>query len=382
MSQKSEQRFRAFAAWLLGGVAKVLFGARRHVYEKPDKGALILCNHTSVWDFVFACYALRPVSNVHFVITGIEFEKSKLKKWLFDHLGMIRKTQGAVDVMCVKEIIKAVRAGDNVALYAAGMTSFDGRGGWSAMSGTGNLARLLKCPVYTVITEGGFISCPRYSSHLFPGHVDVTVRRICTGENMTADDYQKEIDESLAFNDWNWQEKNNVRFHRYKDMTGITRTLYMCPSCKALGHMSEGKGIIKCEKCGFTAKRDRYGFFHSEDKACPKRMDEWVDAEIAEVRALVENGKLDFAESAAYVSGDIHEKGTVRFDMSGITFESPEGTRHWRANEFLFMIFNDRNFLTFYAGNEQHRFIFDNSALMYRWFFAHRCIVNPGYLQR
>lgn len=379
MGAKFEKRFRAFASFVLSRLTRVKFGTRRFVGELPKEGSLILCNHTSIWDFANLCYALRPYTNVHFVATGIEFDKSRFHNWLMSSLGIIRKNQGAVDVMCVKEIIKAVRAGDSVALYAAGMTSFDGREAWDIMSGTGNLARLLKCPVYVAVSEGGFISHPRFAHRSFRGKVDITFKRVCTGENLSADDYQNEINTALRFNDWDWQEKNRIPFRGMNDMTGITNLLYMCPECGALGKMSAEKGKITCGCCGFTAKRDKYGFFSSESKKCPARMDKWCDMELNEVRALVDGGRLDFSEKAVYETAEGDKPGTLMLTNSGVSFESETEKLEWSFRDFLFFVLDDVNHLSFNQGGERRIFRFENPALIYRWFFAHRCIADPAY---
>lgn len=125
-----QRAFRAFAVGVISLLARALFGARVCADGGAiDDNALFLCAHESVWDFAFLIYALRP-RRVRFVATSIEFEKSRFTAWLLTSLGVIQKKQGATDISCVRQMVRAAREGDVVAVYPAGMTSCDGRPAW------------------------------------------------------------------------------------------------------------------------------------------------------------------------------------------------------------------------------------------------------------
>ena len=376
--------FQRFAIWLISILARVLFRARRQVLDRPQGGCLLFCNHTSIWDFADLLYAVKPRAHFRFVATNEQFEKSRLFAWVLTHLGLIKKHQGAQDLNCVREIIKAVRAGETVAIYASGMTSFDGRQAWDALPGAGTLAHMLKCPVYTALIEGGFMSSPRYAHRRFKGRVDISVRRLLTGEEsaaLSAQEIQTRVNAALNFNEWDWQEKNRVPFKPFKDLRGITNVLYTCPACGGEYTLGIKGARIECA-CGFSAERDAYGFFTSDNPACPRRMDRWADMEYAALRRVIEEGKLELTASAELsVKQDAgayapRGKGLLRFTNEALTFTGENESLRFAPDKFQFMVLNDIDRLRFTAEGKSYSFVFSDTRVIDKWFFAHRILVN------
>lgn len=384
MGKWFDDRFKHFAVGALSLLAKTGFGARRIVEDEPEPGSLILCNHTCVFDFAFLLFALRPRTDIRFVATGVQFDKSRFKRWAFGHLEVIRKEQGTQDARCVREIIRTVRGGKVAALYAAGMTSYDGREAWDAMPGTGSLAHMLKCPVYTAITSGGFLSHPRFAGRTCRGRVEIRVKRILTAEESTAlsaDEIQARMNEALRFNDWDWQTRTPHAFRGMKDMTGVTNTLYRCPDCGREGTLDGAKGHIVCSACGMDAVRDRYGFFSSVKGNCPSRMDVWTDGELETLREELKKEDFCLRETVTMQEGNGGEyadsdEGTLRLTKQELIFSGKKQDEHIGLKEFQFMILNDRDHIQINLPSRSLRFVFKNTRLITKWFFAHRMMMQ------
>lgn len=376
-----DKALMAFASVSLSLIAKLFLHTNKTEVEMPEEGSIIYCNHTSDLDFISLLYALYPRRDVRFVVSDVQYDKSRLRKWLFKHLGIIRKQQGTHDLVCVKKIIKNVRAGKVVVIYAAGMTSYDGRQAWDVLPGSANLGKMLKCPVYVALIHGGFLNRPRHASKLYRGRLDISVKRLFSSEEIALlpiAEAEKRLNDAMRFNDWDWQEKEKVIF-RGLGLTGANLPLYRCPACGAEGRMKADKHGISCPDCGFSAKTDALGFFVSGDPACPRRMDAWVDAEISELKKEI--GQDGFRLSAPVTLMRKTEKskylpackGVLTMDKEGVRFDG-ETPVELAFKEFQFFVLGDGKFLQINTSETAFRFAFDDGALVTKWFFAHRLL--------
>lgn len=372
---------RRLAVWGSGHLSQWKFNSQVDIVDQPVPGSLIVGNHTSIWDFAHLLRALMPRYDERFLATGVQFDKSRFRAWLFRHAGIIRKNQGATDVKCVRELMAAVKDGGMPVVYAQGMTSFDGRPGWRALNGTGALAKLLRCDVYACVVHGGFMSRPRYIAPA-RGRVDVEIKRLYTKEEVATlktEELQKGIDEAIDFNDWDWQEREKVPFKRITRVKNLTKVLYKCPACLREGELKESKYEISCPACGFSCRRDDYGFFYGSD-ACPRRMDEWVDMEIASARE--EAARPDFMlreeMSCAYFRENTKDKpkslgpGTLKLSREGLEFKGADGVRTIPMDDFLFLVLDDINAIMVNTQSGFYRFEFKDTRLINKWFFCHR----------
>ncbi|MCR4620967.1 MAG: 1-acyl-sn-glycerol-3-phosphate acyltransferase [Clostridiales bacterium] len=374
---------RRVTVWVCGVLSKSRFDSRVTVSEVPPQGSLIVCNHTSVWDFAHLLRALAPRYDERFLATGVQFDMSRLRKWLFPHGGIIRKNQGATDVKCVRELMNAVKEGGTPVVYAQGMTSFDGRPGWRALSGTGALAKLLRCDVYACVIHGGFMSRPRYVAPA-KGRVDIELRKVFSKDEtlqLKTDELQKGIDSAIDFNDWDWQEREKVPFKRIRLVKNLTRVLYKCPACLREGELRESRYEITCPACGFSCRRDDFGFFYGSD-ACPRRMDEWTDMEIASAREEISRQDFMLKEEMACASFVESGKakpqqlgsGTLVLTRGGLEFRGEGGSVSISTEEFIFMLLDDGRAVMINTQAGFYRFDFKDPSMMVKWFFCHRLI--------
>ncbi len=378
--------FRAAAVGVLSALARVLFGARVCTDSGAiDDNALFLCAHESIWDFAFLIYALRP-RRVRFVATSIEFEKSRFSAWLLTSLGVIQKKQGATDISCVRQMVRAAKEGDVVAVYPAGMTSCDGRPAWKMQPGTGKLARLMGASVYVATPCGSFLSHPRYAHAIHRGRVDVHIQRLFTAEEARKtppEEIQAAVEKALAFDEWQWQAKEHVRFHAMNRARGVTRVLYMCPHCGMYGGMREQTNAVSCAICGMRAEVDEYGFFRATRNTCTRRMDKWVNMELDKLRQelAAENFALyapvtlkrPRVKAPGYETVD---EGELRLTKTELCFASKTQTLSWTFADFQYLVMNDVDFLHINAVNGAYRFVFADPRPIMRWFFAHRMLVD------
>lgn len=386
VSKGFKRAVKAFIFFLFRLISRV--GLNAHVHfegEKPSGNAIFFGNHTHMFDFMHLSLALKP-HKPHFVVRAREFNRNKFYTWFLPILGLIPKLQGAMDLVAVRTIVNTVKSGEPVVVYPEAMTSFDGRNGWQPMAGTGMLAKMLGVDVYASVVSGGFLTMPRFGG-FHRGRVDITVKRILTAEEAKKtppDQIQKDIAEAIRFNDWEWQEENKKRFMGLRSVKRLMRYLYVCPNCKKR-HTLERKGnSLVCTSCGLSVKRDSFGFFHAKNGFCPKRLDEWTDIMLNDIRNDMK--KDDFALSQTveiqtkpisdrtYASGG---KGKLTLSKDGLFFKGNENFE-WKFDAFQFFVLNDIDFIEINTTHQSYRFIFDDPRDMYRWFFTHRELASIG----
>lgn len=357
-------------------------GLNTHVHfegEKPQGNAIFFGNHTHMFDFMHLSLALKPYKP-HFVVRAREFNRNKFYTWFLPILGLIPKLQGAMDLVAVRTIVNTVKSGEPVVVYPEGMTSFDGRPGWQPMHGTGMLARMLGVDIYVAVINGGFLTMPRFGG-FHRGRIDITIRRLFTADEArkaSPDAIQKAITEALNFNDWIWQEENRKRYWGIRSIKRLTRFLYVCPNCKKHHSIVRKGAALVCTGCGLTVKRDKYGFFHAENGACPKRLDQWSDIMLDEIREDIQKDSFALTQTVeiqtkpvqdkTYVSGG---KGELTLTKNGLFFKGSE-SHEWNFDAFQFFVLNDVDFIEINTAHQCFRFIFDDPRDMYRWFFTHR----------
>ncbi len=388
MTRLFDKAFRWVAVGLLTIFAKLKFRLKARVIDVPEDGSLILGNHTCIWDFAFLISALWPRSNERFVATSVQYDKSRLTRWAFRHLGIIRKQQGTEDLQSVREMMRASKEGGMVVIYPAGLCCFDGQDARSAMPGAGTLPRLLRCGVYVAVVNGGFLSAPRYTPGQYRGRVEITVKRLLSKEEaaaLTPEEIQARINEALRFNDWDWQKAHPVAFKHIGDMKGVWRELYRCPSCGAEGAMEQGKKELRCAGCGLRVTRDQYGFFESDSGACPSRMDEWADRELEALRREIAAGDFSItsdsvtlweSEEGARQAARV-DAGTLMLSAEGIVFQGQNGARRdFPMGSFQFLISDDVDTLRINRGKGSSLFRFEDPRLLNKWVFAHMILTG------
>ncbi len=392
VGKRFDMAFRMFAVTLISVASKIRYRTRRLSGEKPSKGALLVCSHSSISDYFYDIYALYPRADMRFLATAVHYDKSKFVSAVFRHLGMIRKNQGARDLQSIKEMIKASREGGMVVVYAAGMTSFDGRPGWSALPGIGSLPKLLKSDVYTAVAHGGFISHPRYGAK-HRGRVEVEIKRLYTADEaakLDAAQLQDGINKAIYFNDWDWQAIKKQRFSRMKRTENLSRTLYMCPECGAEGEMGEENGLLRCKRCGYAARRDKYGFFAPENGKGPTRMDEWADMEIARVKKELESDAFSLSARATLYSRRQNRaeqyacagEGELSFTKAGLRFKGEAEELVLPLSAFQFFVYDDIRSIIINTEEMNYRFEFADPRLITKWYFADRLLQDTQYGNR
>ena len=142
--------------------ARLKFGFTYQKLKKKDlpEKYLVLSNHTTDYDPIFIGMALPGHS--YFVASEhiARFKVYNLLKWVFNP---IIRYKGTVASSTVMDVLRRVRKGNNVAIMAEGVRTFDGVT-CPILPSTAKLVKAAKCGLVTYKLTGGYFASPLWSS--------------------------------------------------------------------------------------------------------------------------------------------------------------------------------------------------------------------------
>lgn len=264
LKKKKLKKPNAFVYRVLGKIWKILFFKKYDVQvtykediRKEKNPHILISNHTSRMDYIFTGIPALP-NTYNFVAGYNEFFRSHLKG-VFGLLNVIPKKNFTPDFYTIKEVTRILKSGGNIVIYPEGMNSISGANQPVAI-GTGKFLKMFKVPVYYSYIKGGHLTCPKYTLNESPGHVEVTIGRMFTPEDLerlTAEEIEDILNDKLYHDDYRW---NKIHKHKYdtkgKAADGLHDLLFWCPKCGKQLTMHSENNIIKCLNCGNGATID------------------------------------------------------------------------------------------------------------------------------
>lgn len=269
------------------------FTYKTHGMEKIGKKepCLILMNHSSFID-------LKIVSRIFFpkrygiVCTSDGFVG---KSWLMRLLGCIPTQKFVSDVTLIRDMEYLLKKKHtSVLMYPEASYSFDGTA-TALPRKMGVLLKKLGVPVVTVITQGAFSIDPLYNGlQKRKVKVRADVKCLATAEevkSMTVAQLDALLDEAFCFDNFAWQQENNVIIDEPFRADGLNRILFHCPHCGAEGN-TEGKGTtLTCHSYGVQYELTETGYLkclNAEGKF--NHIPHWYKWEREQVRNALQDG--------------------------------------------------------------------------------------------
>lgn len=257
----------------------------------PKEPVLILMNHSSFIDLQIVSRIFYP-KPYGIVCTSDGFVG---KDWLMRMLGCIPTQKFVSDITLIRDMeymLKALHT--SVLMFPEASYSFDGRA-TPLPRKLGVLLKKLDVPVVTIMTQGAFARDPLYNmlqKRKVP--VSAQVRCLLTREEireMTVSQLDGILDNAFSFDNFAWQEENQVAITESFRADGLHRVLYQCAHCGAEGHM-EGKGTtLTCHACGKRYELTPYGRLRAlEGETEFPHIPDWYAWERKNVRQALENG--------------------------------------------------------------------------------------------
>lgn len=269
------------------------FTCRKIGMEKLGKRepCLVLMNHSSFIDLKIAATILYP-KPFNIVSTSDGFVG---KSWLMYAAGCIPTKKFVTDMVLVRDMLFALKKlKSSVLMYPEASYSFDGTA--TPLPDTlGKCLKIMGVPVVMIRTYGAFARDPLYNNlQLRDVDVSADMEYLFSPEDisrMSAAELNAVLAEKFSFDNFRWQQENNIRIAEAFRADCLNRVLYKCPRCKTEGNML-GRGTkLTCGGCGKEYLLTELGFMEAADGNTEfSHIPDWYRWERECVRKEIEEG--------------------------------------------------------------------------------------------
>ena len=257
--------FKVIRAILLP-IARMLFNFSYEDLSGIEGPYLVLSNHNTDFDPIFIAGSVKH--QLYFVATENITRMGLVGKFFVFFFHPIIHYKGKIGINTVKEVLKTLKAGHNVALFPEGNRSFNGLTNTGIIpDSTGKMAKKSGATLITYRIDGGYFTSPRWGRKIRRGKVYGHAVNVYTPEvlkAMTDDEVNRAIKNDLFVDAYAEQVKDPVEYKGRCTAEYLESTLFLCPECGKQGQLKSCGSTLSC-KCGFKADYDRLGYLNTTD---------------------------------------------------------------------------------------------------------------------
>lgn len=255
---------------------KIKFGYKFQKAKKLPETYIVLSNHVTDFDPVFVGVSfprqMYLVASEHISRWKIAYP---LLKFAF---APIIRHKGAIAASTVMEILRTVKKGKSVCIFAEGVRTWDGVTG-PILPSTASLIKAAKCGLVTYKITGGYFVSPNWSEGgTRRGPISGAPVRIFTKEQIAAMS-EKEVYEIIKtdlYEDAYARQLSDPKPYRGKvPAEKLENLLFVCPHCSAHDSLHSQKDTVSCSACGKSFRYDEYGMLHGIPYKTVKEAAEW-----------------------------------------------------------------------------------------------------------
>ena len=230
---------------------------------KPTSPSIVLCNHGSFIDFIYAAALLRKFKP-HFIVARLYFYHSMLG-WLLRKVGAFPKSMFAMDMENAKNCLTVLKNQKILAMMPEARLSTTGRFE-DIQANTYSFIKKAGVDVYTVKISGDYLADPKWGKGFRRGAVvEAELDILFTAQQVQAlslEELRQGIEQRLSYNEFQWlQQRPNIRYRASHIAEGMENILAVCPVCNGQHTITAKKNKIYCAHCGYlTAVDQRYQF--------------------------------------------------------------------------------------------------------------------------
>ena len=353
----------------------------RKKVKKIEKPSIVICNHGSFIDFVYAAQ-LAAKSNPHFITARMYFYHRWLAR-LLRGIGCIPKSMFCADIETAKNCVRILRSGGTLAIFPEARLSTVGKFE-GIQEATYSFLHQAKVPIYVITMRGDYLAGPKWGDHFRRGAtVEGTLDLLYTAEQvkeMSFEEFKAGVAAAMDYNDFEWLRQHPEL--RYKSKTlakGLENILCRCPSCGGFCTISTEGRTVSCTACGFSRTMDdRYAF--TEPAPFPTFVEwyEWqkdllrselrADPDYAlESRVTLKHSSI-LGKTILRVAGE----GVCRLDRSGLTYRGERDgetvEKHFPISAIYRLLFGAGEDFEIYEGSEIFYFVPEDPRSAVAWY--------------
>ena len=296
------KRVFRFCIATLGGIIRNIYGFHP---EKANIGKgpfLITSNHNGELDPAFLAMSFNE--HMYFVSSEHVFRKGFVSWLLVYFFAPIARVKGMTDATAALNIIRHVKKGTNVCLFAEGNRSYNGVTG-PIFPATGKLAKATGASLVTYRLEGGYLTTPRWSKTTRKGFMRGYVVNVYTPEQlkqMTPEEVNDHIREDIMEDAFERQLNKPYLYKGKNPAKGLEDAIYFCPVCGKTGTLHGEKDVFQCT-CGMRVRYAPTGFFEKVAETDPeppfrtvRDWDYWQDKRILEYADSLQDDEIAYSD--------------------------------------------------------------------------------------
>ena len=349
---------------------------------KPNNPSIILCNHGSFMDFIYAAALLRKYKP-HFIVARLYFYHSVLG-WLLRKVGAFPKSMFAMDMENAKNCLTVLKNKEILAMMPEARLSTTGR--FEDIQGsTYSFIKKSGVDVYTIKISGDYLADPKWGEGFRRGAVvEAELDILYTAQevqSLSLEQLKQGIEQRLSYDEFWWlQQRPKVRYRCRHIAEGLENILAVCPVCNGQHTLITKKNHVFCEHCGYlTAVDNRYQFDNGFGFADLRH---WYDWQMALLKKEIsENAEYTLASSVELrLPGDgngmtRHDGyGTCTLNREGLTYSGTKDGEtvqlHFSIQKVYRLLFGAGENFEIYDGTQILYFVPEEKRSAVDWYMA------------
>ena len=278
--------------------AKLLMkGLLNYTYElgpRTEGPCLILSNHATDFDPILV--GLSFPEHMYYVAGENVMRMGFLSKIVTRYASVIQRVKGTTDAEAALQILRTLRKGRNVCMFAEGNRTFTGET-LPIAPATAKLVKMSRSTLVTYRLTGGYLSTPRWSTHRRKGRMYGAPVGVYPPEEikkMSEAEISALLARDLYENAYDTQAKAPVAFRGKALAETLETALYLCPKCRRIDTLHSQGDRFFCD-CGLSMTLDEFGFFRGDGLPFKTPLD-WDKWQTGEMERLAET----MGEEAAF----------------------------------------------------------------------------------
>lgn len=223
---------------------------------------IVISNHVTDLD-PFLLAMSFPDKPLYYVASEHIFRLPVASKIITTLLDPIARKKGDSGFGAVREILRRLKQGHSVCLFAEGDCSWDGLTA-SIPPATGKMVRSAGATLVTYRLEGGYFTSPRWGRGIRRGHMKghvVGVYPPDTLRKMKGSEITALIERDIFENAWERQKAEHVHYKTRHRAERLEIVLFYCPKCRHISTLQSRGDTLRCTQCGSEAvMQDDYTF--------------------------------------------------------------------------------------------------------------------------
>lgn len=357
----------------------------------PEGPAIVLCNHGSFIDFIYAAALMRK-SYPNFVIARLYFYH-KILGTLLKKLGGFPKSMFANDMESTRNCLRVLKDGGVLAMMPEARLSTVGCFE-DIQDRTYSFLKKAGVPVYTVKLYGDYLADPKWGSGVrFGSVVEAELDILFTAEQLTQlspEEIGRRVEQRLRYNELKWLQSRPKQRYRSRHLAeGLENILTICPECGSKYTITTKGRQVFCEHCGkLTELDDRYAFTGDFRFADFAQWYHWQKEQLRQQILADPDYVLESAVTLRLPSKDGKTltreagQGVCRLSRQGLTYE---GTRDGEMCVVTFprervyrLLFGAGEDFELYDGSEILYFVPEEKRSAVDWYLASMLIYDEA----